>query len=286
MSQDGAIRVDGLVVRYGDTVALGRVTLHAATGRVTALLGRNGAGKTTLVRTVATLLTPDEGSVAVDGHDTRRAGPHVRRRIGLAGQHAATVDKLTGRENLALVARLYGCSTRQTRDVVERMVAEHDLAAFADRRLEACSGGQRRRIDLAATLVGDPRVLLLDEPTTGLDPQSRRAMWSTIAALGKRGVTILLTTQLLDEAEHLANDVVVLVDGQVRHAGTLEAVRSHAQTTRLSITTERTLRESDVTALADDLDATIIERADRVVDLVGSFDSIVPTRRWRRSLPP
>jgi ABC-2 type transport system ATP-binding protein len=187
---------------------------------VVAVLGPNGAGKTTFVRTVATLLRPDAGTLQVAGHDVRRDPAAVRRAIGLAGQFAAIEPAMTGRENLEMVARLFGRSGREAKAAAALVLEQLGLTADGDRLARTYSGGMRRRLDLGASLVGAPRLLLLDEPTTGLDPRSRIELWEAIRALVAAGTDVLLTTQYLDEADHLASQVVIIDHGRAVAAGT------------------------------------------------------------------
>src|SRR6266581_4584931 len=192
----------------------------AYNGQVLAVLGPNGAGKTTFVRTVATLIRPDGGELRVAGHDVRREPHAVRRSIGLAGQSAAVEPALTGRENLELVARLFGQSARSARANAARVLQQLGLQDAAGRLARTYSGGMRHKLDLGARLVGAPRLLLLDEPTTGLDPRSRMELWDAIRALVKRGTDVLLTTQYLDEADHLASHIVIVDHGRAVASGT------------------------------------------------------------------
>jgi ABC-2 type transport system ATP-binding protein len=205
------IEAVGLRKRFGKTVALDGLDLVAEPGQVLAVLGPNGAGKTTFVRTVATLLRPDAGELRVAGHDVRREPQAVRRLIGLAGQSAAVEPAMTGRENLELVARLFGQDARSARANSAKVLAQLGLAEAAGRLARAYSGGMRRKLDLGASLVGAPRLLLLDEPTTGLDPRSRIELWDAIRGLVEQGTDVLLTTQYLDEADHLASRIVIEV---------------------------------------------------------------------------
>jgi ABC-2 type transport system ATP-binding protein len=207
------VEAEGLVKRYGEMTALGGLNLVAEPGQMLAVLGPNGAGKTTFVRTVATLIRPDGGSLRVAGHDVRRVPEAVRRMIGLAGQFAAVEPALTGRENLEMVARLFGQGSRQARQSALATLERLGLAEDGDRLVRTYSGGMRRRLDLGASLVGSPRLLLLDEPTTGLDPRSRVELWDGIREMVERGTDVLLTTQYLDEADHLADRVVIIDHG-------------------------------------------------------------------------
>jgi len=210
----------GLTKRFGKTRALDGLDLVADPGQVVAVLGPNGAGKTTFVRTVATLLRPEEGELWVGGHDVRREPGAVRRIIGLAGQYAAVEPAMTGRENLEMVARLFGQERRSARANTARVLDGLGLGEAADRRARTYSGGMRRKLDLGASLVGAPRLLLLDEPTTGLDPRSRIELWDTIRGLVEQGTDVLLTTQYLDEADRLASRIVIIDHGRVVAAGT------------------------------------------------------------------
>jgi ABC-2 type transport system ATP-binding protein len=192
------------------------------------VLGPNGAGKTTFVRTVATLIRPDAGELRVAGHDVRREPQAVRRTIGLAGQYAAVEPAMTGRENLQMVARLFGQDARTARASSARVLEQLGLAGAADRLARTYSGGMRRKLDLGASLVGAPRLLLLDEPTTGLDPRSRIELWDAIRALVERGTDVLLTTQYLDEADHLASRIVIVDHGRTVADGTPNELKQRA----------------------------------------------------------
>lgn len=215
----------GLTKRFGKTRALDGLDLTAETGQVVALLGPNGAGKTTFVRSVATLLRLDGGELRVGGYDVRREAPAVRRIIALAGQFAAVEPAMTGRENLEMVARLSGRDRRSARSHAASVLERFGLAEVADRLVRTYSGGMRRKLDLGASLVGAPRLLLLDEPTTGLDPRSRIELWDAIRSLVERGTDVLLTTQYLDEADNLASHVVIIDHGRVVAAGTPSALK-------------------------------------------------------------
>ena len=214
------VEAEGLVKRYGTTTALDGLDLEARHGQVLALLGPNGAGKTTFVRTIATLIGPDGGSLRVAGHDVQREAEAVRRTIGLAGQFAAVEPSLTGRENLEMVAVLFGQTRRQARANSLATLDRLGLAEDGDRLVRTYSGGMRRKLDLGASLVGSPRLLLLDEPTTGLDPRSRVELWDAIRTMVGRGTDVLLTTQYLDEADHLAGRVVIIDHGRKVADGT------------------------------------------------------------------
>jgi ABC-2 type transport system ATP-binding protein len=214
------IEASGLKKRYGKKTALDGLDLAAESGQIVAVLGPNGAGKTTLVRAVATLLRPDEGTLKVLGRDVRTEPDAVRRLIGLAGQFAAVEPAMTGRENLEMVARLFGQSRRTAKAHAAAVLEQLGLVEAGDRLARTYSGGMRRRLDLGASLVGAPRVLLLDEPTTGLDPRSRIDLWDAIRALVERGTDVLLTTQYLDEADHLASQIAIVDQGRAVATGT------------------------------------------------------------------
>jgi ABC-2 type transport system ATP-binding protein len=214
-----AVVVEDVHVAYGTTWALGGVDVEVPRARTLGVLGHNGAGKTTLVRVLTTLVRPNAGRVVVDGFDVVADADQVRRRIGVTGQYAGLDEFLTGRENLELVGRLVGLG-RRARERAGDLVDRLGLGDLAGRRVGELSGGSRRRIDLAASLVGSPSVLFLDEPTTGLDPTARAALWDVVDHLTASGTTVVLTTQYLDEADRLADDIVVLDHGRVAARGT------------------------------------------------------------------
>jgi ABC-2 type transport system ATP-binding protein len=216
---DLAVRAEGLRKRFGKHQALRGVDLAVEPGTVCGLLGPNGAGKTTVVRVLSTLLRPDSGTAVVAGHDIRREPDAVRYRIGLAGQYAAVDELLTGRANLVMFGRLYGLPVRRAKQRADTLLERFRLTEHAERKVKTYSGGTRRRLDVVASLLVAPPVLFLDEPTTGLDPRSRLAMWAAIGELVAEGTTVLLTTQYLDEADRLADQVVVLDHGEVVAAG-------------------------------------------------------------------
>jgi ABC-2 type transport system ATP-binding protein len=222
------VEAHGLAKRFGKVEALAGLDLVAHSGQVVAVLGPNGAGKTTFVHTIATLVRPDAGSLRVDGIDVARHPEQVRRIIGLAGQYAAVEEAMTGRENLDMVARLFGHDRTTARSNADAVLAQLDLTDAADRLVRTYSGGMRRRLDLGASLVGAPRLLLLDEPTTGLDPRSRMDLWDAIRGLVAHGTDVLLTTQYLDEADQLASQVVIIDHGRVIAEGTPSEVKSRA----------------------------------------------------------
>jgi ABC-2 type transport system ATP-binding protein len=214
------IEAGGVVKRFGKTTALDGLDLVAGHGSVLAVLGPNGAGKTTFVRCVATLIKPDGGTLRVFGHDVIKEPHLVRSSIGLAGQFAAVEQAMTGRENLEMVARLFGQDRASTKANVDLVLEQMELIEDADRLVREYSGGMRRKLDLGASLVGTPRLLLLDEPTTGVDPRSRIDLWDAIRTLVGRGTNVLLTTQYLDEADHLADQIVIIDHGKSIANGT------------------------------------------------------------------
>ncbi|MGY2064475.1 ATP-binding cassette domain-containing protein [Blastococcus sp. SYSU DS0619] len=231
-----AIVVEGLVKRFGATTALDGVDLTVAEGSVLGLLGPNGAGKTTVVRILATLLAADEGRAEVVGLDVASQADEVRAAIGLTGQYAAVDEYLTGFENLEMVGRLYRLGRAEARTRAGELLERFDLAGAANRPAKTYSGGMRRRLDIAASLIARPRVLFLDEPTTGLDPRSRLAMWEFIADLAGGGTTILLTTQYLEEADRLADRMVVIDRGRVIARGTADELKAQVGGQRLEFT--------------------------------------------------
>jgi ABC-2 type transport system ATP-binding protein len=222
------VEARGLTKSFGKVQALAGLDLVAHSGQVVAVLGPNGAGKTTFVRSVATLAVPDGGELRVGGIDAVRHPDQVRRIIGLAGQYAAVEPAMTGRENVTMVARLYGQTRRQARGNTAVVLDQLGLTDAADRPVSTYSGGMRRRLDLGASLVGAPRLLVLDEPTTGLDPRSRNELWDAIRAMVAAGTDVLLTTQYLDEADQLAQRIVIVDKGRVIADGTPGELKSRA----------------------------------------------------------
>jgi ABC-2 type transport system ATP-binding protein len=229
------IEARGLVKEYGDVVALDGLDLSVPEGTVYALLGPNGAGKTTAVRILTTLLQPDAGTATVDGLNVVKKPNAVRRIIGLTGQYAAVDEYLTGRENLRMFGDLYHLPSAYVKERSDELLERFDLADAADRSLRTYSGGMRRRLDLAASLIAKPRVLFLDEPTTGLDPRSRIGLWEVITDLVADGTTVLLTTQYLEEADQLAEEIVVIDHGRVIAQGTSNTLKDQVGGDRLEV---------------------------------------------------
>jgi ABC-2 type transport system ATP-binding protein len=253
MSTQGlAIEAGGICKSFGETLALDHVGLRAEAGRVLALLGPNGAGKTTLVRILATLLDADAGSARVCGHDVVKEAAAVRSMIGLSGQFAAVDDLLTGRENLEMLGELYHLRRQRARARAAELLARFGLAEAADRAARTYSGGMRRRLDLAGSLVGHPPVLILDEPTTGLDPPTRAGMWAMIGELVAGGTTVLLTTQYLEEADRLAHQLAVLDRGRIIARGTPHELKSRAGSDIVEIRVPGPAELDQVTALLGD----------------------------------
>lgn len=232
------ITAQGLVKKYGDVVALDGLDLKVPEGTVYGLLGPNGAGKTTTVRILTTLLQPDAGTATVDGLDVVKKPNAVRRIIGLTGQYAAVDEYLTGRENLRMFGDLYHLPSAYVKARSDELLERFDLADAADRSLRTYSGGMRRRLDLAASLIAKPRVLFLDEPTTGLDPRSRIGLWEVITDLVADGTTVLLTTQYLEEADQLAEEIVVIDRGRVIAQGTSDVLKDQVGGDRLEVVVE------------------------------------------------
>ncbi|MEP6852907.1 MAG: ATP-binding cassette domain-containing protein [bacterium] len=233
---DDAITATGLVKHYGSVRALDGVDLRVPKGSVLGLLGPNGAGKTTAVRVLTTLIRPDAGSATVAGIDVLANPGEVRRHIGVSGQYAAVDEYLTGQENLEMVGRLYHLGRQPSRERARELLAQFRLEDAADRTAKTYSGGMRRRLDLAGALVARPPVLFLDEPTTGLDPRSRTEMWEVLQELVKEGTSLLLTTQYLEEADLLADEIVVIDHGKVIAQGTADQLKGQVGGERLAIT--------------------------------------------------
>jgi ABC-2 type transport system ATP-binding protein len=235
MTTTPPVLAESLTKRYGDRTALADVSLSAPEGSVLGLLGPNGAGKTTLIRILTTLIRPDAGRAVVAGHDVTTEPDAVRRAIGLVGQHEAVDEYLTGRENLTLVARLLRFGRSELTDRVDSTLERFGLTEIADQLAGTYSGGTRRRLDLAVTLLTSPKVVFLDEPTTGVDPANRRQLWQVIDGLAAGGTTIMLTTQYLDEADRLADAVAVLDEGRVIETGTPDELKARLKGDSLHI---------------------------------------------------
>jgi ABC-2 type transport system ATP-binding protein len=247
MNDDMAIEASGLAKSYRDLRVLDGVDLNIPRGSVFALLGPNGAGKTTAVRILATLTEADAGRARVAGFDVRRERSAVRRRISLTGQFAALDDAQTGEENLRMMGRLARLSRAEARQRATELIQRFDLTAAARRRAGTYSGGMRRRLDIAASLVGRPSVIFLDEPSTGLDPQSRLTMWQVIEGLAAEGVTVFLTTQYLEEAERLAETIAVLDGGRIIAQGTAAELKQRVAAQRLDLTAASEAAYDDLT---------------------------------------
>lgn len=235
-----SIQVQGLQKSFGDVKVLENVSFKAEKGKILALLGPNGAGKTTTINILSTLLQPTGGSATIDGFDVVEQDDEVRARIGLTGQYAAIDGYLTGRENIRLIGQLYHLPSKGLDDKVTELLNKLDLTEAADRAANTYSGGMKRRLDLAMSLVATPPIIFLDEPTTGLDPRSRLALWRMIKQLAADGVTILLTTQYMEEAEFLSDNVIVLDHGRIIAEGTVNQLREQAGSQQVEVTIKNT----------------------------------------------
>ncbi|MFC4145631.1 ATP-binding cassette domain-containing protein [Micromonospora mangrovi] len=271
-----AIRAEGLVRRFGATTALAGVDLAVPTGTVFGLLGPNGAGKTTAVRVLATLLAADEGHATVGGYDVRRDAHRVRQLIGLTGQYASVDETLTGTENLLLIGRLLGLSRGDARARARQLLADFQLTDAADRAAKTYSGGMRRRLDLAASLVGRPQVLFLDEPTTGLDPRSRNELWDIVRGLVTDGVTVLLTTQYLEEADQLAGEIAVVDHGRVIAQGTPEQLKTRTGGQVLAVRPTDPADLPTVVAIAGEVTGATPEVAQTTVSVPVTDPGVLP----------
>jgi oleandomycin transport system ATP-binding protein len=260
-----AIEAEGLVKRFGETLALAGINLAAREGTVLGVLGPNGAGKTTAVRVLATLLQPDGGSARVAGLDVVRDAHAVRQQIGLTGQYASVDEDLTGTQNLALIGQLLDLSAKDARARAKELLSWFDLADAADRMAKTYSGGMRRRLDLAASLVGRPSVIFLDEPTTGLDPAKREDMWDVVRDLVTDGSTVLLTTQYLDEADALADEITVIDHGRVIAHDTPDGLKRIVGGQTLTIRPSDPARLEEVSTILGEISANTPELVGRGV---------------------
>jgi daunorubicin resistance ABC transporter ATP-binding subunit len=282
-SSELVVVTNGLTRRFGDFVAVNNFDLEVSAGSVVSLLGPNGAGKTTIVRMLATLIKPTSGTATVCGHDVVKEADTVRSLLSLTGQFAALEDNLTARENLLLMARLRGYSRAAAGRVSEHLIERFDIGEFRDKLVKSVSGGQRRRVDLAASLVVQPKVLILDEPTTGLDPRSRQVVWNTIRELVGTGVTLFLTTQYLEEADALADYIVLLDHGRATAAGTANELKARIGDQRVDVIAADTLSlERLVAALSSSFDLSVsdgqrmvsIPAPDELADLLKVTESL------------
>jgi oleandomycin transport system ATP-binding protein len=271
-----AVEAEGLKKRFGETRALDGVSLTARTGTVLGVLGPNGAGKTTAVRVLATLTKPDAGTARVGGHDVVREAHQVRQLIGLTGQYAGVDEMLTGTENLLMIGRLVGLSRADAKARARELLDRFGLTDAAGRSAKTYSGGMRRRLDLAASLVGRPQILYLDEPTTGLDPRSRNGLWDLVRDLTQDGVTVLLTTQYLEEADQLAQDIVVIDHGHVIAEGTPDQLKQQAGAQVLEV---RPIDEHDEHAISQvlkDLVGTAPTTAEGLISVPVTDPALMP----------
>lgn len=250
---DLAIETNGLKKSFGDTQAVNGVDLRIPRGSVYGLLGPNGAGKTTIIRILTTLLRPDAGTATVLGHDVVRNAAEVRAKVTLTGQYASVDEDLTGHENLVLVGRLLGFSWRDARERADELLTAFGLEDAATRQVRTYSGGMRRRLDVAASLVVTPDVLFLDEPTTGLDPRSRNQVWAIIRAIAAEGTTVLLTTQYLDEADRLADRLAVIDNGRVIAEGTSRELKAAVGASTLHVRLRDPERREEAEAVMQDI---------------------------------
>lgn len=273
---DHAIWAEGLVKRFGETTALDGVNLGVRTGTVLGMLGPNGAGKTTAVRILATLLAADGGYATVNGYDVASQGHQVRQQVGLTGQYAAVDEMLTGAENLLLIGRLLGLPRDESKRRGRELLAEFGLTDAAERATKTYSGGMRRRLDLAASLVGRPPLLFLDEPTTGLDPRARNELWQLIRNLVADGATVLLTTQYLEEADELADEIVVIDHGRVIATGTPTELKTKVGSQTLAVRPESESNLPVVISVVGELAQTTPEVTGQLVTVPVTDPAVLP----------
>jgi oleandomycin transport system ATP-binding protein len=271
-----AIHAEGLVKRFGETTALGGVDLRVAPGTVLGLLGPNGAGKTTAVRVLGTLLRPDAGHATVGGYDVVRDAHRVRGLIGMTGQYASVDENLTGAENLLLIGRLLGQPRKEAKARARELLERFGLSDAATRATKTYSGGMRRRLDLAASLVGRPQLLYLDEPTTGLDPRARLDLWALVRDLVRDGVTVLLTTQYLEEADELADEIAVIDRGQVIATGTPAELKERTGAQSLAVRPQQEDDLPTVLAVVRDLTDAEPELEGRLVTAPVTDPAVLP----------
>jgi oleandomycin transport system ATP-binding protein len=271
-----AIHAEGLVKRFGETTALGGVDLRVAPGTVLGLLGPNGAGKTTAVRVLGTLLRPDAGHATVGGYDVVRDAHQVRGLIGMTGQYASVDENLTGAENLLLIGRLLGQPRKEAKARARELLERFGLSDAATRATKTYSGGMRRRLDLAASLVGRPQLLYLDEPTTGLDPRARLDLWALVRDLVRDGVTVLLTTQYLEEADELADEIAVIDRGQVIATGTPAELKERTGAQSLAVRPQQEDDLPTVLAVVRDLTDAEPELEGRLVTAPVTDPAVLP----------
>ncbi|MEU6430931.1 ATP-binding cassette domain-containing protein [Microbispora sp. NPDC046973] len=275
-----AIEAHGLVKRYGGKAALAGIDLATPPGSVLGVLGPNGAGKTTAVRILATLVSPDGGRATVGGHDVVKAPSEVRKLIGLTGQYASVDEKLTGRQNLVMIGRLLGMSWAEARGRASALLAEFALEDAADRAAGSYSGGMRRRLDLAVSLVGRPSIVFMDEPTTGLDPRARADLWRIVREQVAGGSTVLLTTQYLEEADQLADEIVLIDHGLVAARGTPRELKARAGDRRLEIRPEHDTEKAEL--ILAEVTGLTPHRGDNGLLSVPLLDSAVSPAVFRR----
>ncbi|MEZ5279028.1 MAG: ATP-binding cassette domain-containing protein [Acidimicrobiales bacterium] len=261
---NAVIEAEGLTKRFGEVDAVVGVSFQVGAGKVLGLLGPNGAGKTTLVKMVTTLLSIDSGTARVGGFDVSKQAGAVRQLIGLAGQAAAVDEKLTARENLELFGRLYKLPRSRRRARTDELIDRFDLGSFADRPASTYSGGQRRRLDIVVALIADPAALFLDEPTTGLDPRSRAEVWESVRDLTAAGTAIVLTTQYLEEADQLADDILVIDHGRPVAAGTPDQLKSQIGADVLEV---RVTDLGQLANLVSGIEGVAVDQDHRTVDI-------------------